>query len=149
MDDNEPIFYAIKYKCNKIFKFILENSEDVNYDVINLHNKNQFDKLFTSIIINGTGKMFKFFVYYYKIDLNKCNRKYINLIFEEKVFFIVYFYNLSMIQILLNETNFSFSYTISRQLYELFKYNFKVADELKSENSVTIVINNGNVSDKN
>lgn len=33
MDDNEPIYYSIKYKCYKIFKYILENSEDINYDV--------------------------------------------------------------------------------------------------------------------
>jgi hypothetical protein len=34
MDDKEPIFYAIKYKCNKIFNFILENSSDIKYNVI-------------------------------------------------------------------------------------------------------------------
>jgi len=33
MDDSQPIFYAIKYKCNKIFSFILENSEEIKYDV--------------------------------------------------------------------------------------------------------------------
>ncbi len=81
--------------------------------------------------------------------MNRCNRKYINLIFEEKVFLFFNFYNPSMIQILFNETNFSFSYTMPRQLYELFKYNFKTAEELRSENVVTVIINNGNVSDKN
>lgn len=33
MDDNEPIFYSIRYKNNKAFKIILENSENANYDV--------------------------------------------------------------------------------------------------------------------
>jgi hypothetical protein len=93
--------------------------------------------------------MFKYFVDHYKVDMNRCNRKYINLIFEEKVFLFFNFYNPSMIQILFNETNFSFSYTMPRQLYELFKYNFKTAEELRSENVVTVIINNGNVSDKN
>ena len=33
MDDNEPIYYAIIYKNNKIFKYILENSNEIYYDV--------------------------------------------------------------------------------------------------------------------
>jgi mevalonate pyrophosphate decarboxylase len=35
MDDNEPIYYAIKLKSNKIFKHILEASQDqdLSYDV--------------------------------------------------------------------------------------------------------------------
>jgi hypothetical protein len=33
MDDNEPIYYAIKFKNNKIFKIILEKSGDIKYDV--------------------------------------------------------------------------------------------------------------------
>ena len=33
MDDFEPIYYAIKYKCNKIFRLILDNSNDISYDV--------------------------------------------------------------------------------------------------------------------
>jgi arabinogalactan endo-1,4-beta-galactosidase len=40
MDDNEPIFHSIKFKNNKIFKFILEKSmlEDIKYDVMNMFN---------------------------------------------------------------------------------------------------------------
>ena len=34
MDENESIYYAIKYKCNKIFSFILENSDEIKYDVL-------------------------------------------------------------------------------------------------------------------
>ena len=33
MDEMEPIYYAIKYKCNKIFNFILQNSKEIQYDV--------------------------------------------------------------------------------------------------------------------
>jgi hypothetical protein len=33
LDDYEPIYYAIKYKCNKIFYFLLENSDEVQYEV--------------------------------------------------------------------------------------------------------------------
>jgi hypothetical protein len=33
MDELEPIYYSIIYKCNKIFRFILENSDDIQYDV--------------------------------------------------------------------------------------------------------------------
>jgi hypothetical protein len=33
MDDKEPIYYAIKYKCDEIFIYILENSEEAKYDV--------------------------------------------------------------------------------------------------------------------
>jgi len=35
-DDKRPIFYAIKYKCNKILEFILQNSRNINYNVIYL-----------------------------------------------------------------------------------------------------------------
>jgi hypothetical protein len=40
MDENEPIYYAIKYKRNKIFKILLENSQDLNYDVKYFNNFN-------------------------------------------------------------------------------------------------------------
>jgi hypothetical protein len=95
--------------------------------------------------------MFKLFVHHYKIDMNKCNRKFINLIFEEKVFLIFYFYNPSIIRVLLNETNFSYSYSISNKLYDLFKYNSRQEDQSlqENQNSVIVVINNGMVSEKN
>ena len=91
--------------------------------------------------------MFKFFIDNYKVELNKCNKKFINLILEEKVSLFFNFYNPSMIQILLNETNFSYSYTVPRQLYDLFKYNFKNNEELRPESPITVIINNGELSD--
>jgi hypothetical protein len=36
MDDNEPIFYAARYRNSKIFKYILDLSTDINYDVSNM-----------------------------------------------------------------------------------------------------------------
>jgi mevalonate pyrophosphate decarboxylase len=38
MDDNQAIYYAIKYKCNKIFKFILDHSNEIKYDVSKIFN---------------------------------------------------------------------------------------------------------------
>ena len=35
MHDDEPIYYAIKYKMNKIFAFIIENSDEIKYNVSN------------------------------------------------------------------------------------------------------------------
>jgi hypothetical protein len=32
-EELEPIFYSVKYKCNKIFEFILQNSQDIKYNV--------------------------------------------------------------------------------------------------------------------
>ncbi len=34
MDENEAIYYAIKFKCNKIFSYILDNSDNAKYDVL-------------------------------------------------------------------------------------------------------------------
>ncbi len=33
MDDKEAIYYSIKYKCEEIFNYIIENSDEVKYDV--------------------------------------------------------------------------------------------------------------------
>ena len=38
MDENEPIYYAVKYKCNKIFDYILKHSDDVKYNVSKICN---------------------------------------------------------------------------------------------------------------
>lgn len=48
-EELEPIFYSVKYKCNKIFEFIMENSQDIKYNVKNLYFKNTSQQLFQTV----------------------------------------------------------------------------------------------------
>lgn len=75
LDGNQPIFFAIKNRSNKIFRIIFNAYES---------NEN-FPKILTAIIKEGTSKMLSFFIYKTKIDLsNEIYKQYIENMFEVK-----------------------------------------------------------------
>ena len=64
LDDNEPIFFCIRNKCNKIFEMLLKKM-DLDEELIK--------KIYLSIKKEGTPKMLKIFLEHFKISPdNKC-----------------------------------------------------------------------------
>ena len=76
MDENEPIFYAIRFKNNKIFKIILDYN--INYD------ETQHQRIITHIVKHGTVKMLKIYINNLALDVNQ-KESIIRTVFEEKV----------------------------------------------------------------
>ena len=79
MDDNEPIFYAIRFKNNKIFKIILDYN--LNYD------EAQHQKIVSHIVKHGTVKMLKLYINHLSLDINQ-KGNIIRTVFDEKVFYL-------------------------------------------------------------
>jgi hypothetical protein len=84
---------------------------------------------------------------YFKVNVNTCLRSYITLIFKSKVnikFFNLE--NLKLIEVLLNETDFYYTFTISLNAYNLLNYNFNYTNNtvvkpfmlIKTENEMDV-----------
>lgn len=121
MDEYEPIVYAIRYGHFKIFKFLIEKMKEYSMEI-------EVSKISTLLFKQKNKKIFRYFMESLCVNLNH---------FLQQVNFLTYsdkFHNSSLpqlvmhhrdiLEVMLNEVNFSYKVVIDSSLYNLMGYNY-------------------------